>query len=184
MKIFFIIGLLSIGLCSCMNTQKHADKRQTVSNANDTTACYGLTITDSTYNGKTSVHKEGQQQDSASYILRQFYTEYITEWLRNDDIGNNKIEAIRKQYITRQLFDELQRMYKEGKLDYDPFLEAQDCDKSVLEKLRIEKDTVQANVYRVYLWDNYNQKYKEVSLLLEYEEYGYKIGNILSLPNY
>lgn len=75
-------------------------------------------------------------------------------------------------------------MYQEMELDYDPFLEAQDCDKNVLEKLRIEKDSVQDNVYRVYLWDNFNRKYKVVRLLLKQEEQGYKIDDILSLSEY
>ncbi len=47
-------------------------------------------------------------------------------------------------------------MYAEMELDYDPFLEAQDCDESVLENLRIEKDSVRTDVYRILLWDNFN----------------------------
>lgn len=145
--------------------------------------CPGHNTTDGIYNGKTPVQQEGQQQDPALCFIRQFYVEYITELIRKGGPDNEKTEAIQRQYISPELLDRLQRMYEEMDLDYDPFLKAQDSDKSVLEKLRIEKDTAQTNVYRVYIWDNFNKKYKEIKLLLKPGEQGYKIDNILSLPN-
>lgn len=114
-------------------------------------------------------------------MLRRFYAEYIAAWLRNGD--NEEGLAILRRYLTPRLFGRLQRMYAEMELDYDPFLEAQDCDESVLENLRIEKDSVRTDVYRILLWDNFNRKYRKAELLLRHGEDGYRIDGILSLPD-
>ena len=102
------------------------------------------------------VHAGENMPDSALGMLRRFYEEYIAAWLRNGD--NEEGLAILRRYLTPRLFGRLQRMYAEMELDYDPFLEAQDCDESVLENLRIEKDSVRTDVYRILLWDNFNRK--------------------------
>ena len=102
------------------------------------------------------VHAGENMPDSALGMLRRFYAEYIAP----------------------RLFGRLQRMYAEMELDYDPFLEAQDCDESVLENLRIEKDSVRTDVYRILLWDNFNRKYRKAELLLRHG-----IDGILSLPD-
>ena len=146
--------------------------------------CPGHNTTDGICNDKTPGQQEVQQQEPALCLIRQFYVEYITELIRKGGPDNEKTEAIQRQYISPELLDRLQRMYEEMELDYDPFLKAQDSDKSVLEKLRIEKDTAQTNAYRVYIWDSFNRKYKEIKLLLKPGEQGYKIDNILSLPDY
>lgn len=117
--------------------------------------------------------------DSATAVLRRFYMDYVSSRTGNDV---RKTEALQKQFLTRRFFDRLQRMYGEMELDYDPFLEAQDVDKNVLDSLRIEKDSVRTDVYRVFLWDNFNRKYRKVELLLKRTEKGYRIDDILSLP--
>lgn len=112
------------------------------------------------------VHAGENMPDSALGMLRRFYEEYIAAWLRNGD--NEEGLAILRRYLTPRLFGRLQRMYAEMELDYDPFLEAQDCDESVLENLRIEKDSVRTDVYRILLWDNFNRKYRKAELLLRH----------------
>lgn len=57
------------------------------------------------------------------------------------------------------------------------------ADESVLENLRIEKDSVRTDVYRILLWDNFNRKYRKAELLLRHGEDGYRIDGILSLPD-
>lgn len=122
--------------------------------------------------------------DSAMVVLRRFYTDYIAGWLSQDGHDDGKERALLRQYLTPRMFDRLQSMYAELELDYDPFLEAQDCDESVLEKLRIERDSLRTGVYRVLLWDNYNRKYRKAELLLRQGDDGYRIDGILSLPDY
>lgn len=119
------------------------------------------------------------KQDPACEFVRQFYTTYIGLWLADE--GDTR--AVLKQNLTRTFYERLQCMYEQEELDYDPFLNAQDCDESVLEKLRIEKDTLREHVYRVCLWDNYHRNYKHVELLLEHTEQGYRIDDLLSLPD-
>ena len=53
----------------------------------------------------------------------------------------------------------------------------------VRENLRIEKDSVRTDVYRILLWDNFNRKYRKAELLLRHGEDGYRIDGILSLPD-
>ena len=127
------------------------------------------------------VHAGENMPDSALGMLRRFYAEYIAAWLRNGD--NEEGLAILRRYLTPRLIGRLQRMYAEMELDYDPFLEAQDCDESVLENLRIEKDSVRTDVYRILLWDNFNREYRKAELLLRHGEDGYRIDGILSLPD-
>lgn len=130
-----------------------------------------------------SVHRtdsqDNQPQDPAYMAVQRFYTAYIGAWLAEG--GDTR--AVLKQNLPRSFYDRLLRMYGQTELDYDPFLEAQDCDESVLERLRIEKDPLREHVYRVCLWDNYHRDYKHVELLLEHTEQGYRIDDLLSLPD-
>lgn len=119
------------------------------------------------------------KQDPACAFVRQFYTAYIGSWLA--DGGDPR--AVLKQNLTRRFYERLQRMYEQEELDYDPFLDAQDCDASVLEKLRIEKDTLREHVYRVCLWDTYSRNYKHVELLLEHTGQSYRIDDVPTLPD-
>lgn len=123
-------------------------------------------------------HAGENKPDSALVMLRRFYTEYIAGWDRDDK------EEVLRRYLTPRFFDRLQRMYTELELDYDPFLEAQDCDESVLKNLRIERDSVRPDVYRILLWDNFNRKYRKAELLLIHGADGYRIDGIPSLPEY
>lgn len=173
MKTLLILLLLGFGLGSCANAQKQEDKSQT----NDSTL---LVENVGIGERKSDNAVSPEQQDPAFSAVQQFYEKYITE-ISKDATDNKKIEAIRKQYVNQRFLDKLQNMYQDMELDYDPFLAAQDCDKSVLDSLRIEQDTVRTGIYNVYLWNNFNKKYDKVTLLMKQDGQAYKIDDVLSL---
>lgn len=190
MNLFLILGILSFGLSGkavnpCRADQctgkLQATERQDAG-GNDT--LFRRDNPSGEMAARGCAGQEGARQpDPALSVVQQFYVEYITEWTRKGTPDPEKTAAIRKHYLTRGLFDKLEYLYREMELDYDPFLEAQDCDRSVLDRLRIERDTVRTDLYRVYLWDGFNRKYQEVKLLLKPGEQGYRIDDILSLPD-
>lgn len=176
MKTFLIVGLLGFGLASCVNAQKQADNDR----INDGIPLVKNAVTGEQESDKAAF-REKQQQDSAFTRVQHFYIKYLTEWIRKDGPDNEKLEAIQKQYVTRRFLDKLQSMYQDMKLDHDPFLDAQDCDKSVLDSLRIELDTARRGIYHVYLWDNFNRRYKKVTLSLKQDGNEYNIDDVSSL---
>ena len=53
-----------------------------------------------------------------------------------------------------------------SELDYDPLLQAQDCDRSMLENLTVEL-CADRDTYRVGLWDGYNGRYRYIMLAVD-----------------
>lgn len=100
--------------------------------------------------------------DSAERI-RCFYTEYIEAWLGNEADFETRRQAVIERYVTPSLLEKLQR----SEFDFDPFLQAQDCDRSVLEKLTVEQCTDRDNACRIGLWDGFNGQYNFVILELD-----------------
>lgn len=123
-----------------------------------------LTLTAVTACGHKSSAKAAAPVDAVSAI-RQFYTEYIEEWLSDDADFETRIEAVKERHLSTELLDRLQR----AELDFDPFLLAQDCDRSMLEKLTVEPADESDNAYIIGLWDSYNSQYSTVVLRVDTE---------------
>lgn len=72
-----------------------------------------------------------KSRNPAEETLREFYTQYITECAGNynSDVINN----IMAKFVTKELTQKLKTL----ELDYDPFLNAQDCDTTWLKTLEI-----------------------------------------------
>lgn len=119
-------------------------------------------------------------EDIPSYVLRRFYAEYVAEWLCG---SASDTKSVQERYITRRLRNKLKNLYNRHELDYDPFLEAQDCDRHTLDSLRIESDADRPEIRRVYLWDSYNKRYKEIVLRMKLEGNEWKIDDIESLSS-
>lgn len=118
-------------------------------------------------------------KDPASYVIRRFYAEYVAEWLCG---SASDTKSVSNEYVTKSLRKKLKRLYSEQELDYDPFLEAQDCDGHTLDSMRIERDADRPDIRRVYLWDDFNKRYKEIVLQMKLEGDELKINDIESLP--
>jgi hypothetical protein len=82
--------------------------------------------------------------------LKKFYTEYITQC---DKSNYDTLMSIRIKYCTKNLINRIYNRTDSDILDYDPFLRAQDCDRSTIQTLKIWKDTANQNLYFVsYKW--------------------------------
>lgn len=117
-----------------------------------------------------------QDQDSVILMLKQFYTSYISEHLK-DDVDDQKVNSLKKKYVTEKFLYTL----KEAGLDYDPFVNAQDYDENWLKSLRVEEDASSANLYRVFLLNGFTGETYCITLQIVKEKGEYKISNIPSL---
>lgn len=80
---------------------------------------------------------------TAEQTLSEFYTQYITECI--NDYNSDAIGDIMEEFVTKELRQRLDTL----KLDYNPFLHAQEYDKAYLETLEIKPISGQENVYCV-----------------------------------
>jgi hypothetical protein len=71
---------------------------------------------------------KSKNSKTAEQTLREFYAQYITAC---DEMSDNT--AIKENFLTKELITKL----AEADLEYDPFLNAQDCDKAWVETLEI-----------------------------------------------
>jgi hypothetical protein len=98
---------------------------------------------------------EDQRSDSRDRLIKEtlmkFYTEYITEC---DKSNYDTLMSIRKKYCTKNLLNRIYYSRNDSDiLDYDPFLQAQDCDKLSIPTLKVWKDTNNPKLYFVsYKW--------------------------------
>jgi hypothetical protein len=85
---------------------------------------------------------KSKNSETAEQTLREFYTQYITAC---DEMSDNT--AIKENFLTRELITKL----VEAKLDFDPLLNAQDCDKAWVETLEINPVSGQGmdDAYRI-----------------------------------
>ncbi|MFV0420415.1 MAG: DUF3828 domain-containing protein [Dysgonomonas sp.] len=108
-----------------------------------------------------SIKKETNTgQEKQIQTIKEFYTAYILECDKPLPLDLKKINSIKSKYLTKKLQEKL----KEADLDYDPILNAQDCDKKWIETLRISPDTEQKNIYIISYMDDYNRDYNQIRL--------------------
>ncbi len=93
--------------------------------------------------------------------LTNFYTLYITESSKNQP-NERQLNLIKHKYCS----DKLLRKLSLEELDYDPFLNAQDCDIEWLKTLTITKDNKSKNKYIVGFIDNFSNKKNTIKLII------------------
>lgn len=110
-------------------------------------------------------------------FLKEFYTYYIIE---NSKMPRNEksIDKIKTKYCTTSFLNKIS--YEE--LDFDPFLNTQDCQTEFLKSLSITKRAGEFNSYMVSYMDEYNKTKITIELTVVIEKGGFKIDSIL--PNY
>jgi hypothetical protein len=114
--------------------------------------------------------QSGHFEESATEILRTFYTKYIT-FVDKGDLS--KIETLQKEYCTPKLFKKIPELGK--KIDQDPFLKAQDSNIKFLKSLVVEKNGKKEGQYIV----SYGSDEKIVINLTVVKMNGnYKIDNV------
>ena len=107
-------------------------------------------------------------------MLKEFYTSYITA---NEKIPLDfaKIDSVKKEYCTANLLSKI----KKKKLDYDPFLKAQDSNIKWLKSLSVEKDSKEKNLYHVTYTDSFSGKKIIIDLIVIKKNESYKIDDIV-----
>jgi len=112
------------------------------------------TSTRSTDADKSIKQDENSIQEKKIETIREFYTAYILECDQPLPLHFQKIDSIKGKYFSPKLQEKL----SSAELDYDPILNAQDCDKNWIKTLKIVPDTEQENAYKVsYNEDTENQ---------------------------
>ncbi len=105
--------------------------------------------------------------------LKSFYTLYITENAKNQP-NEKLLSTIKHKYCSEKL---LQKLSLE-ELDYDPFLNAQDCDIEWLKTLSVIKESKSKNKYVVSFVDNFSKKRNKIKLFVTVIENKTKITSI------
>ncbi|MDR0605080.1 MAG: hypothetical protein LBG80_12325 [Bacteroidales bacterium] len=108
--------------------------------------------------------------------LTEFYTAYISE-CDNPDGSIERIDSLRNKYLTKTLLTRLEAK----DLDYDPILQAQDCDQKTIRTLEI--DAEQKNVYIVCYTSPHNSQKTRIKLLIVEWRGSYLIDDILNDTN-
>lgn len=86
-----------------------------------------------------------QNGKTAEDTIREFYWHYITQSAKVSDYNPADVDRVMKTFLTEDL---IRRLETAG-LDYDPFLDAQDCEISWLYTFKIHPDTMRENTYDV-----------------------------------
>jgi len=114
------------------------------------TVVNNVPVTDSSANDKLPDEPATTPDTDAAAMLTEFYKQYVAACVDDDlNRGAKKSEELVIQYCTKALRDKMDA----AELDYDPFLNAQDCDPSIFETLTIVKGKTDNQYTACYLYD-------------------------------
>lgn len=129
---------------------------------------------------KTTIPYAKDPEKGVENMLTDFYTAYITA--TSDSIPENVLErkqdSIMQIYCTPTLRDSIDNAYEAG-MDFDPFLNSQDCEIEMLNSLTVQKSNKKRNLYYVhYLNPGHDSKYNTVELIIAKAGDTYQIAAI------
>lgn len=116
------------------------------------------------------IAQKDYNDDQMVKMLTLFYVEYITECSKNID---NAVEMhkIKNKYCTHHILKKMERK----KIDYDPFLNAQDCDIRWIKYLVITKNPSRKNCFKISYG---SEDEHDVIVILKKKKDGYLISDI------
>jgi hypothetical protein len=126
----------------------------------------------------TATESGNGKEEKAIQRLKEFYTAYIS-CCDNPDGDLKTLSSLRNKYFTKPLLEKLENSCP----DYDPVIQAQDCDANWIKTIEIEPDTERQNVYAVSYISTYNNEKTRIRLLLADDNGNYLIDDILSDAN-
>ncbi|MDR2499106.1 MAG: YbjP/YqhG family protein [Tannerellaceae bacterium] len=115
--------------------------------------------------------KAQSRDEQAINMLNEFYRAYFS--LCETSFSANDRQALLHRYCTKNCLRELEA----ADLDYDPFVDAQDCNAAWLRSLSVGKVHGQANIFEVSYTAPYSGKIV-IRLALSEERTGFKINSI------
>lgn len=114
--------------------------------------------------------KGSKQKEDEILLIKEFYNSYISAACKlPDDVKS--IEVIKTKFLTKRFLKEL----NSSELDYDPFLDAQDCKENWVKTLKVISDDSRNNYIACY---KYQDSLRCVRLFLSKQDKGYKINNV------
>jgi hypothetical protein len=125
-----------------------------------------------------TISVQSDDKSQAIEMIREFYTNYIVACDKTPFDPAN-IENIKNKYLTKELLEKLAN----AALDFDPFLNAQDCDAAWIETLEVTHESKQENIYTVcYTNHQYNGEHTNCMMLLVVKNNGkYRINDIVGI---
>jgi hypothetical protein len=116
--------------------------------------------------------------NEAKATIYEFYQQYIIQSENSPlDRMSGVQDSLLKIFCTKNLIERLNADVKSGRLDWDPFLKAQDIDVGWLKTLQV-KDDSSAGWYVISFLEEYTQRWIHVRLRVEKENGEYKISEI------
>lgn len=163
-KIRFILFIFLIS-SSCTNS---VEKKET----SDIVNSQIQVEKDSLSSKKLEQNTKNNQTEAKIEFIEDFYKAYISEL---SEMDLDRIDSLERKFLTVELRNKL----KEEDLHYDPFLNAQDFDDDILEKLAYDEHPEKKDVVKVSYIDDYTSS--TVSIFLEVVEIanGYRISSVL-----
>jgi hypothetical protein len=172
-KLIFVIVIFTCGLSQC---KKSENVSSTISDENlvngtevaDTlkNIVKGIVPSDTTTTNPISVNPN---DSTALVFIRTFYIEYLLAF------ENDFTDSVRIKYCTSKLIKKLSNK----KLDYDPFLNAQDFDDNLLKTLDVKKSDAPQEYYIVSYVDGYSKKKVYIVMSLAEHKGEYKISDVI-----
>jgi hypothetical protein len=109
-------------------------------------------------------------------FLSKFYTEYIKECNAPPKEGLEGIQKIKKKFCTSKFLEKI----KEEEQDYDPIINAQDCNEDWIKTLTVRRDTnnAQGNLYIVCFMDFHKKSLHCLNVCVKKENNVWKVDDV------
>lgn len=142
------------------------------------------------FHGNLVHAQKDTNNDQALQMLKEFYTEYNTAWIRWLGVKDNsilvkKIDSLEKKYCSLKMRAELKKEFKASGLDYDILRNNEGADEKSLKTLTVVKDKMKKYTYIVsYIYDTMSPSYKPITatvvihIAVTKEKDGYKIDAV------
>jgi len=124
---------------------------------------------------KNITAQDNYSEEQIRKVIKVFYTNYIEA---NSELNPQKADSIKNEYCTPNLINYINTQFEEGRLDYDPFLDSQMIDKTMLENFRVIKDSINNKIYYFSYYRPYYKKFINIKLAICRKENFYKIDSI------
>jgi len=132
-----------------------------------------LVIGSTTY--QDSVVRSKFSQDQITKMLKDFYTDLGVICSDPYHFSLEKVYSLKKLNCTANYFKEIE---KQGMLDYDPLINAQDFSPDALKTLTIKKDLQKDDIYYVSYITSYDKRQITIKLKIVKEKEAYKIDHV------
>lgn len=112
------------------------------------------------------------ENEKIKKILKEFYISYINESAKNP-VSIQNLNKIKSNYCTKKMLLKIDSQA----LDYDPILNAQDCDMEWLKTLSVSRS--KKSVFIVSFIDNYSKTKNSIKLVVIKVNDQYKIDDFI-----